>query len=309
MFLEIGLTYWLSNGSQKDGLIMRIQGFDRGKFGGNFHTHNMITVPPGVDVVCYSNGGDYVRGMRYNLRQAATAGRIVMSYDSTDLLNRRHLGDDDSGAGRDDLWLTAYPPMSLSEGAGGGTEGRVAQGEESELAYDDVILYRGDWVREKIGSLHVTPLTVTSALSTLSPTSPALKLKLLMVTYGNGLPNCLLAMKRLISSGLLSPQEVAVIDSPYLSSPPEALKKLLASFSGASASAGPAVIFADVCKEGSGMIFSGFAVNLQNEGILPSSWRVIGSQPTYNPLGSVVTFLSSEDVEKAAKTLLRTSSS
>jgi hypothetical protein len=254
----------------------------------------MITVPPGVDVVCYSNGGDYVRGMRYNLRQAI-AGRIVMSYDSTDLLNRRHLGDDDSGAGaRDDLWLTAYPPQQQQ--AGEGKDGP----EESELAYDDVILYRGNWVSEKIGPVHVTPLTVSSA----SLPSP----KLVIVTYGNGLPNSLQAMKRLISQGLVSSQEIAVIDSPYLSSPPQALKKILASFTSPAATSGtssqPAVLFADVCKEGSGMIFSGFAVKLQNEGILPSSWRVIGSQPTYNPLGSVVTFLSSEDVEKAAKALL-----
>ena len=290
MFLEIGLTYWLSNGSQKDGMIMRVQGFDRGKFGGNFHTHNMITVPPGVDVVCYSNGGDYVRGMRYNLRQA-TAGRIVMSYDSTDLLNRRHLGEDDSGGGRDDLWLTAYPPRAEE-----GKDGK----EESELAYDDVILYRGNWVSEKIGPIQVTPLTATSALSTSSPP------KLIIVTYGNGLPNALQAMKRLISQGLISSQEIAVIDSPYLSSPPDSLKKILTSLtaSGKSSASQPAILFADVCKEGSGMIFSGFAVMLQNEGVLPSSWRVIGSQPTYNPLGSVVTFLSSEDVEKASRALL-----
>ena len=33
-----------------------VQGFDRGVFGGNFHTHNMLHIPPGVDALCYSNG-------------------------------------------------------------------------------------------------------------------------------------------------------------------------------------------------------------------------------------------------------------
>jgi hypothetical protein len=44
-------------------------GFDKGVFGGNFHTHNSIIIPPGLDVVCYSNGADYVRGLRYAMRQ------------------------------------------------------------------------------------------------------------------------------------------------------------------------------------------------------------------------------------------------
>jgi hypothetical protein len=39
-------------------------------FGGNFHTHNALHIPPGVDVVCFSNGADYARGMRYAVRQA-----------------------------------------------------------------------------------------------------------------------------------------------------------------------------------------------------------------------------------------------
>lgn len=49
----------------QQGMIVRLQGFDRGVFGGNFHTHNILHLCPGVDTVCYSNGEDYVRGMRY----------------------------------------------------------------------------------------------------------------------------------------------------------------------------------------------------------------------------------------------------
>ena len=71
-------------------------------FGGNFHTHNSLHLPPGVDAVCFSNGADYVRGLRHAVRQAR-AGRIVMSVDSTALLNERHLLDGD------DAWQGSYP--------------------------------------------------------------------------------------------------------------------------------------------------------------------------------------------------------
>jgi TPP-dependent pyruvate/acetoin dehydrogenase alpha subunit/pyruvate/2-oxoglutarate/acetoin dehydrogenase E1 component len=88
MFYEACISTWLSNGRQPNGMIIRLQGFDRGVFGGNFHTHNSLNMPPGLDVVCYSNGVDYVKGMRYALQQAK-AGRIVMTVDSTALLNLR----------------------------------------------------------------------------------------------------------------------------------------------------------------------------------------------------------------------------
>lgn len=275
MFLEIGITYWLSNGRQKDGLIIRVQGFDRGKFGGNYHTHNMISIPPGVDVVCYSNGSDYVSGMRYCLRQALQ-GRIIMSYDSTDLLNRRHLGSESDGSGkRDDIWLTNYPEKDF------------------ELSFDDIISYQGDWLTNNIGSKRISPYD-PNINSNSYPTG-----KLLIVTYGNGLPNCLQAMNRLIESGKISSDNITVIDSPYLSSPPQALKNILSN-----PNSFQHILFADVCKEGQGMIFSSFVVQLQKEQILPTSWKVIGSQPTYNPLGQTLTFLSSDDVEKEAIHLL-----
>lgn len=93
---------WLSAGKQPCGMIIRLQGFDKGVFGGNFHTHNSLHIPPGLDVIAHSNGADYVRGLRYAVEQAA-AGRLVMLVDSTDLLNRRHL------FGKDDKWMTPYP--------------------------------------------------------------------------------------------------------------------------------------------------------------------------------------------------------
>ena len=90
MFSEAALMHWLSNGKQPNGMIVRLQGFGRGVFGGNFHTHNMLHMPPGVDVVCYSNGADYAAGMRYALQQAKS-GRVVMSVDCTELLNLREI--------------------------------------------------------------------------------------------------------------------------------------------------------------------------------------------------------------------------
>jgi TPP-dependent pyruvate/acetoin dehydrogenase alpha subunit/pyruvate/2-oxoglutarate/acetoin dehydrogenase E1 component len=110
MFNEIAIQHWLSSSApdntenhSKSGMIVRLQGFDRGLFGGNFHTHNMLShMPPGVDVVCFSNGRDYVHGMRHALLQAK-AGRVVMVVDCTHLLNLRHLED------RDRQWEFPYP--------------------------------------------------------------------------------------------------------------------------------------------------------------------------------------------------------
>lgn len=114
MFYEIGIQNWLSGPSQqqtpkKGGMIIRLQGFDRGLFGGNFHTHNMLShIPPGIDVLCFSNGRDYVQGMRYAALQAK-AGRIIMTVDCTHLLNLRHIHDKDRG------WEFAYPDQDNEE--------------------------------------------------------------------------------------------------------------------------------------------------------------------------------------------------
>lgn len=101
MFFEAALMHWLSNGKQPNGMIVRLQGFGKGVFGGNFHTHNSLHMPPGIDVVCYSNGTDYARGMRYAALQASR-GRIVMSVDSTHLLNMNHVEEGDRA------WRTPY---------------------------------------------------------------------------------------------------------------------------------------------------------------------------------------------------------
>ena len=107
MFYEIAIQNWLSapdnTRPSRRGMVVRLQGFDRGLFGGNFHTHNMLShIPPGIDVLCFSNGRDYVQSMRYAIQQAM-AGRIIMVVDCTHLLNLRHVH------AQDREWEFAYP--------------------------------------------------------------------------------------------------------------------------------------------------------------------------------------------------------
>jgi 2-oxoisovalerate dehydrogenase E1 component len=129
MFSELCILNWLNNANAnkqphtETGVFVRLQGFDRGVFGGNYHTHNMLNVLyPGLDVVCYSNGYDYVRGIRYAMKQVR-AGRVVMSVDSTDLLNKRHLRESDGDA----HYLSIYPESA-----------------EEELSFDTVMVYEHD---------------------------------------------------------------------------------------------------------------------------------------------------------------------
>jgi hypothetical protein len=116
-------------------MIVRLQGFDRGLFGGNFHTHNMLNhMPPGVDVVCFSNGQDYVKGMRHALLQAK-AGRVVMVVDCTNLLNLRHVHDRDRG------WEFPYPNEEEDELLGFDEVRRYTADDSSSKANIAVVSY------------------------------------------------------------------------------------------------------------------------------------------------------------------------
>jgi hypothetical protein len=284
MFNEICITNWLTNGREAPGLMIRLQGFDKGTFGGNFHTHNMLNIPPGLDVVCYSNGLDYVRGMRYLMRQTSQqqgGARVCMSVDCTDLLNRRHLYPDAA----DGFFLHQYPEQSSADAAG-----------NVEMTFEDVVFYAPDSAsKAKCSSIAASKLDLP-------------KIKLVIVSYGNGLPTSLIAMNAMVEKKIVAADEVLVVDSPYLSRPPAQLQSLLADLTATAskgAGAGPAVVLADICKEGPGMPFASFVVSLQAAGALPSQWRAVGAQPTYNPLGQLLTFLSAEDIEKAALSMLK----
>jgi len=267
MFNEAVITNWLTNGKQSVGMLVRLQGFDKGVFGGNFHTHNALQVPPGLDMVCYSNGRDYVRGIRFAMKQAR-AGRIVMSVDSTDLLNKRHLNE----SKKDEMWLNGYPVL------GDAGTSRDADS-SSELSFDEVIVYR---------QKSATTSTNTN--------------KLIIVTYGNGLP---IALQATMNDSVAAKfTQVIVVDCPYLSSVPAQLRNVIikekndsSSNSSSSSNGTTHVLFADVCKQGAGMPLLGHASALHNEGTLTgTTWRCIGASPTYNPLSRTLTFTSAEDI-------------
>lgn len=265
MFYEAVLANWLSNGQQPNGMVVRLQGFDKGIFGGNFHTHNILHMPPGLDVVCFSNGRDYVRGMRNALRQAR-AGRVVMLVDSTDLLNRRHLVDAD----KDDAWLSVYPEAAADDG---------------EMPFDEIVVYAPPSMQGAAGS--------SSSVSS--------QKKIVIVSYGNGVPTSLIARTALQSRLESSNAHITVVDCPYISGVPTQLKEYLSS------NDADVVVFADVCKQGAGMPLGGMALNLQNEGALKrvKQWRVIGAVPTYNPLGNSLTFLSAEDIVDSVSSIIQ----
>jgi 2-oxoisovalerate dehydrogenase E1 component len=242
MFYEIAKTYWLSAGKRPNGMVIRLQGFDRGLFGGSFHTSNLLQhMPPGVDVVCYSNGEDYVRGFR-NAMVQAKAGRVVMSVDCTNLLNLRHVH------GKDRRWEFPYPPAD----------------ENGLMSFDCVRRRygeRGSWC---------------------------------IVTYGNGVVTALQARRSLAERGIISSEdELDVIDSPYLSGIPNGLRLALKQdrYSG--------LLFADICKDGPGNPLATMACLLHREGLLPTKWEHVAAPRTYNPLGSMCTFLSEEDIVAA----------
>ena len=82
-FVEACFLHWLSDGKQPNGMVFRMQGFDEGIFGGHFHTANGPPVfgIPGLEVLCFSNGRDWARGLRSCLRHAEV-GCVSMLLDS-----------------------------------------------------------------------------------------------------------------------------------------------------------------------------------------------------------------------------------
>jgi pyruvate/2-oxoglutarate/acetoin dehydrogenase E1 component len=189
MFYEAIISNWLSNGKQPNGMVIRLQGFDKGIFGGNYHTHNMISFPPGLDVVCFSNGADYVRGMRYAMEQAKN-GRIIMSVDSTDLLNRRHLSEEK----KDEFMLTCYPHL---EGSG--------DAQKNGYHFDEVTIYK---YRPETAPASSSPATSRS--------------QIVIVSYGNGIPTSASAQVQLTEK-YSRKHEIVVIDTPCLSQTPKQL--------------------------------------------------------------------------------------
>lgn len=276
MFNEIALTYWLGNSSKSSlpangcvtGMLIRLQGFDKGVFGGNFHTHNMLNFPPGVDVFCFSNGYDYVRGLRFAMK-CVKQGRVVMSVDSTDLLNRRHIVP----SHQDERWLMPFPSV---------------ESDHNEYDIDQIIVYNH--------SVNGGLLDNGTKHSTL----------VVVITYGNGVPTALAAKVHLIQY-----TDVLVIDCPCLSQTPTQLVSFLRELFTQHHGQQVYVLFADVCKYsvgsgGNNAPMAMRALDLHHFSLLnkATAWRVIGATNTYNPLGSVITFLSEEDIIQAVKSMV-----
>jgi len=260
MFFEAVMSHWCTNGRQKDGMVIRLQGFDKGVFGGNFHTHNSLYLPPGLDVVCYSNGRDYVRGIRHAIFQAQSAGRVVMSVDSTDLLHRRSIHGDDG------LWLCPYPNSEEDNGP-------------ALLDFETVIAY-------------TSPSNDPSKYEYVVQSGKTVLCKekdIIIFTYGNGVPTSIQACAQ------LKDKKVSVVDCPTLGVVNEGMLLVLKSNPKAK------LVFADVCKQGQ-QPFAGVILELQSRGILQNhEWSSIAASPTYNPLGSTLTFLNESDVLNSCK--------
>ena len=188
---------WITNGKQPCGMVVRLQGFGPGLFGGNYHTHNMLHMPPGVDVVCYSNGPDYVRGMRYAVEQAKQ-GRVVMSVDCTHLLNMRHLyqpGDEE--------WMFPYP------------------------AHDEIMSFDEVRVHSFLRTYHQDLNHTACNRNSLQVRTYGDGSDVGIVTYGTGVLDALQVQQTLQEEFGL---DVTVVDSPYLSGVSTGLTDVLKNF-------------------------------------------------------------------------------
>ena len=343
MFFEAAVMHWLSNGTSPNGMVIRLQGFDKGVFGGNFHTHNMVHTPPGLDVVCYSNGEDWVRGMRHAVRQAR-AGRVVMVVDSTALLNERHLVDED----KDDKWMRAYPEqlgeeMGFDEvvmhdvgaqyyenkeggevgaevGGSGGSSGSGSVSREIADEVTDLMLSGGLTVKDLKAELVAAGLSTTGRKAELLMRVVAHRkgvdeavaagdqiVKVAIVTYGNGVRTAL----RYAHGATKAARDAVEAKGSEGQS-----RVNLSVIDTPCLSQTPeglrerlveydAVIFADVCKAGSQFPLAGMAADLQSTGHLPGRhWRAVGATNTYNPLGNTSTFLNEDDLRVAVGAVL-----
>ena len=302
----------------------------------------MIHTPPGLDVVCYSNGYDYVRGMRYAVRQAK-AGRVVMTVDSTAILNERHISDD-----RDDSWMFPYP-----------------FDEDDEMTFDEIVVYKNGKIHSRddntqndeeirdedlstaeasipidvdermdmmLSGLTVKELKVQlkkAGLSTSgnkknlvervlrhkssldksgdSSSGVPQSINVGIVTYGNGVRTSLRYVQE--ATNLAYGIEADVDDAAV------AGKVCVDVIDCPCLSETPqqlrdrlidydAVIFADVCKAGPQFPFAGMISDLQSSGDLPKHWQAVGAVNTYNPLGNTSTFLNEQDIGEAVEKVL-----
>mmetsp|Transcript_57551 Transcript_57551/g.115552 ORF Transcript_57551/g.115552 Transcript_57551/m.115552 type:complete len:473 (-) Transcript_57551:149-1567(-) len=316
-------------GSGCVGLVIRLQGFDRGVFGGNFHTHNALPLPPGLDVVVHSNGADWCRGFRHAV-SAAKQGRVVLVVDSTDLLNRRHLNPE----AKDGAMTLPYP-----------TQTTHSRSEATAMLGFDAVLRHGHGIASpRFAPKPPPPLSLgtkdTGRDAAAAAASAATFAQgggrggggvveewddLTIVTYGTGV----VAARNAQRSSEPQGYSVGVVEVPCVSAVPQGLAHAL--------SRSRTVLFADPCKLSQAPLLH-FTATLQKQGVLGRQtttttetareraeaggaadiskqgntetatwwrdWAVVAAQSTYNPLGSTVTFLSEADILEASLRLL-----
>lgn len=128
------------------------------------------------------------------------------------------------------------------------------------------------------------------------------KKSLLVVTYGNGVPIVLL-----LQAEMQQALQFDVCDCPLLSTAPLGLTNLCKEYD--------CVLFADVCKEGQNPLASHMVAVMnaqQDENVAApakkrkaTTMKCIAAQRTYNPLGTVLSFLNRNDMEAGIRSLLR----
>jgi pyruvate/2-oxoglutarate/acetoin dehydrogenase E1 component len=230
--------------------------------GGNYHTHNALPLLPGLDVVVFSNGADWVKGWR-NAVEAARAGRVVMIVDSTDLLNKRHIGEKDSGM------LAPFPLKGENH-------------EDNVLPFDAVI-------RHPHGLSSSSSSTTTTTTSQLEEEED----EVTIVTYGTGVLTARNTQKKLVEEGI----KVGILEVPCISEIPENLKLALSKRSNSVVFADPCKRVQAPLLHFVASLQDAEVIGRHKD------WKFVSAAHTYNPLGSTITFLNEEEVTEAARKL------
>jgi len=195
-------------------------------------------------IFIFRTGSDYARGWRYAMEQVK-AGRVVMSVDCTDLLNRRHIDLEK----KDNGLICHYP-------------------EDDWLPFSSVIVR--DPSGKRIASSDVPPGSLA------------------VVTYGTGV------VEALQLGGDVDGEPFYVVETPLLSDVPQELEMLMPNLK--------AVLFADICKDG-GHPYATTVTRLKAKKLLPDRWECVAATPTYNPLGTTLTFTEASDIQRGLQTL------
>jgi len=297
MFFETCIYHWLSAGQQACGVLYRLQGFGNGLFGGNFHTHNSLYLVPGLDVVCFANGYDYVNGWRYCMQQVEN-GRCVMSVDCTQLLNQRHLYDGE----KDGALLTNIP--SYAEYLTFNDFMIYTSERQKFIVYDAEESCEHRMVSPELGYIEMRAMHDVMHAGGDIGGGGGDGIRVAIVTYGLGVNAARQAQHELmtvVKDDVNNIANVMVIDTPYLSDIPAQLKYFLQNYG----SRIDCLVFADMCKEGQNPL-NGSIAKLQNQNILQRfCWASCAAQFTYNPLGKDLTFLSKNDVIECVQRVVK----